>query len=92
MWYEYEPLLTSDSLRASTPNKVPSPFPRPRPSYVSPSHSSLVMYPSYTAYIGGVLDYDYDIQKYKDSSPNLPTYRLTSLPSLYMAVSMRWTK
>jgi len=38
------------------------------------------------------LDYDYDIQKYKDSSPSLPMYRLTSLPSLYMAVSMRWTK
>merc|ERR1711872_265944 len=93
MWYEYEPmLLSSRSLRASTPEKVPSPFLRPRPSYNSASHSSSVVYPSYAAYIGGVMDYDYDIQKYKDGSPTLPMYRMTSLPSLYMRVSMRWTK
>merc|ERR1712106_137647 len=93
MWYEYEPLLnTTHRLRSTPEKKVPYSFPCVHPSFASASHSSHLVYPSYSAYLGGMVDYDYQYRDYKDGSPHYPQYRQTSLSSLPMGVNMRWTK
>merc|ERR1711915_771634 len=79
-------------LNSSPPKKVPYMFPKHSSTYMSATHANLVVYPSYEAYIGGVLDYDYDIQGYKDGSPVYPAFRQTRLVSLPWNANFRWNR
>merc|ERR1739838_725141 len=90
MWYEYEPLLTSPVRMTCSPERLPNPFPQSYPSFATNSHSGPMNYPSYRAYLGGMVDYDYFYQGYKHSL-SAPEYRQTSLSSLPFRVNFRWT-
>merc|ERR1739838_575373 len=82
MWYEYEPLLTSPVRMTCSPERLPNPFPQAYPSFATNSHSGPMNYPSYRAYLGGMVDYDYSTRDINIVSLLLSTGRHPSPPFL----------